>query len=316
MRDDELGRLVRRSLEGHADDVRPSPDLGEWVVERGKVVRRRRRVTAMAGAGTTLALVVGAAVLVPRLADGQDPEDKVVPATPPTSQVTTAPAIPSPTPTSTGTSAPEPTSEPPSVPRSTATSPTDVPSATATATRTAPTSTPTASGTLAPEPGSSFETPFGPVAFPTGTSVKIAGTRAGDRYLALVGSNDDQTDSAPPNQARLMSVASDGTAIVIASAGNGSAHSFATSPNGRFVVVAIHDDGGERLEAYRVGQLGERASYIVPEEWQGEIVGWATEGVTIKGTQSAHELTWQMDSGRVTVRPAPDAPPTTLVTGR
>ena len=34
MRDDELGRLVRRSLEGHADDVRPSPDLGEWVVER------------------------------------------------------------------------------------------------------------------------------------------------------------------------------------------------------------------------------------------------------------------------------------------
>ena len=84
MRDDELGRLVRRSLEGHADDVRPSPDLGEWVVERGKVVRRRRRVTAMAGAGTTLALVVGAAVLVPRLADGQDPEDKVVPATPPT----------------------------------------------------------------------------------------------------------------------------------------------------------------------------------------------------------------------------------------
>ena len=33
MRDDELGRLVRRSLEGHADDVRPSPDLGEWVAD-------------------------------------------------------------------------------------------------------------------------------------------------------------------------------------------------------------------------------------------------------------------------------------------
>ena len=49
--------------------------------------------------------------------------------------------------------------------------------------------------------------------------------------------------------------------------------------------------------------------------WElGLLSGWATEGVTIKGTQSAHELTWQMDSGRVTVRPAPDAPPTTLVT--
>ena len=80
--------------------------------------------------------------------------------------------------------------------------------------------------------------------------------------------------------------------------------------------VPIHDDGGERLEAYRVGQPGTRASYIVPEEWQGEIVGWASEGVTVKGTGAPHELVWQMDSGRVTVRARPDAEPTTLVTGR
>ncbi|AKT51076.1 hypothetical protein [Arsenicicoccus sp. oral taxon 190] len=317
MHDDEIGRLIRRSLDGHAGDVHPSPDLGEWVMERGRVVQRRRRVTVASGVAAGLASVVAAAVIVPRLgAEPQQPQ----PAGPTVSRTVLQPAptttTPSPDPSRT-TRAPRPTttterspqrSQPPASPTATDTgsaspsaTPTDLPS-------------PSTAGTAAP--GSTFDTPFGAVAFPTGASVKIAGTRAGDRYLALVGSHDSTTDSAPPNQARLLSVASDGSAIVLASAGNGSARSFATSPNGRFVVVAIHDDGGERLEAYRVGELGTRASYIVPAEWRGEIVGWATEGVTLRGTQAPHELVWQMDSGRVTVRTDPTAAPTTLVTGR
>ncbi|WP_409484018.1 hypothetical protein [Arsenicicoccus dermatophilus] len=316
MRDDEIGQLIQRSLDRHVDDVQPAPDLGEWVVERGRVVRRRRRNAAIGGAAASLVLVAGAALMVPRM--GQQ-DDTVVPA-----GTTSASrrAIPRPTATTTTTTAPSPTDVPTSRHRSTSSStvvaepaPTEStgdPTATATdpATGTTTTTVPagdTPSPTGSGEPtGPTFTTPYGPVALPDGASAKLSGLPLGGSYLALVGS------TGSPNRGILLNVLPDRSYSVVTQAGSGSIRGYDTSPNGRYLAVAVQQ-GGEQIQVYDAGNPGRViTSYDVPAEWAGGLAGWTSEGVSIMSGSGHGPLVWSMDTGVVTVRENSGAPATTI----
>lgn len=285
MRDDEIGQLIQRSLDRHVDDVHPAPDLGEWVVERGRVVRRRRRATAIGGAAASLVLVAGAALLVPRM--GQQ-DDTVVPAS--TSSASQR-AMPRPTATTT-TTAPSPTDVPTSRRRPTSSStvvaepsPTEStgdPTATATDPATETTTTTTAPAGDTPRPtdsgeptGPTFTTPYGPVALPDGATTKLSGTPGAGGYFALVGS------SGSPNRGMLLRVdPSRSSSLVVDAGAGGSIRGYELSPNGRYLAVAVQD-GGERIQVYDAGNPGRVVkSYDVPGEWAGAMSAWTSKGST------------------------------------